>query len=165
MNVAADVPPIILPWQDLAATIAEIAAKVRADGSPDVVVGILRGGMVPATVFAHALAVRTVRAVEVLHTISDTLNAAKTEVPQVSNPASLGDLAGRDVLIVDDIVGSGGTMACSTQLVSQAGASRVRTAVCIVNAANWQGPQSPEETLTYIGATVEGWVIFPWENQ
>lgn len=51
MNVAADVPPIILPWHDLAATIKEIATKVRADGSPDVVVGILRGGMVPATVF------------------------------------------------------------------------------------------------------------------
>jgi hypoxanthine phosphoribosyltransferase len=163
MNVAADAPPIVLPWHDLVAAIAETAAKIRADGAPDVVVGILRGGMVPAAVFAHALAVRTVRTVEVLHTVSDTVNAAKTDAPQVSNPASLGDLGGCDALVVDDIAGSGDTMAYTAQLVTAAGATRVRTAVCIVNAANWRRPQSPEQALTYIGATVEGWVIFPWE--
>jgi hypoxanthine phosphoribosyltransferase len=163
MNVAADVPSVIMPWHDLAATVGETAVKVRADGIPDVVVGILRGGAVPAIVFAHALSVRTVRAVEVMHTISDIPNAAKTEAPQVSNPASLGDLAGCDVLVVDDIAGSGDTMAYTAQLVAAAGATRVRTAVCIVNAANWRRPQSPEQALTYIGATVEGWVIFPWE--
>jgi hypoxanthine phosphoribosyltransferase len=165
MNVAGKAPrPIVLPWQDLVAAIRETAEKVRADGTPDVVVGILRGGMIPATVFAHVLGVRTVRAVEVLHTVSDTLYAAKTEAPQVSNSASLGDLSGRDVLVVDDIAGSGDTMTHTAELVTTADAARVRTAVCIVNAANWRRPQSPEQALTYIGATVEGWVIFPWEN-
>jgi hypoxanthine phosphoribosyltransferase len=165
MSVAADVPPIVLSWPDLTVTITQTAAEIRADGVPDVVVGVLRGGAVPATIFAHALAVRTVRTVEVLHTISDIPNAAKTEQPQVSNAASLGDLAGCDVLVVDDIAGSGDTMAYTAQLVAAAGATRVRTAVCIVNAANWRRPQSPEQTLTHIGATVEGWVIFPWETQ
>lgn len=163
-SVAAEGPPILLPWQELVAKIHDTAVNVSRDGVPDVVIGILRGGMIPATVFAHALAVRTVRAVEVVHTVSDNMNAAKTPAPQVSNVASLGDLSGLDVLIVDDIAGTGDTMAYTAQLVAAAGATRVRTAVCIVNAANWRRPQPPEHALTYIGATVEGWVIFPWEN-
>lgn len=165
MSVAADAAPIVLHWQHLVDAIHETAEKVRGDGAPEVVIGILRGGLVPATVFAHALAVRTVRAVEVVHTVNDVMNAPKTSVPQVSNVASLGDLSDLDVLIVDDIAGTGDTMAYTAQLVAAAGAARVRTAVCIVNATNWRRSQPPEQALTYIGATVEGWVIFPWENQ
>ncbi|MEV4709596.1 phosphoribosyltransferase family protein [Actinoplanes sp. NPDC049316] len=163
--MAADAPPILLAWEELVVGINATAVNVRSDGLPDLVIGILRGGMVPATVFAHALAVRTVRAVEVVHTVSDDMNAAKTPAPQVSNAASLGELSGRDVLIVDDIAGTGDTMAYTAQLVAAAGATRVRTAVCIVNAANWRRAQPPEQALSYIGATVEGWVIFPWENR
>lgn len=38
---------------------------------------------------------------------ADGVNAAKTPPPVVASPGSLGDLSGHDVLIVDDIAGSG----------------------------------------------------------
>ena len=155
----------VLDWSDLAGTVETLAGQVRADEMPDVVVGVLRGGMIPAVLLAHRLGVRMVRAVEIVHTVSDGVDAAKTTQPQVSNPVSLGVLAGLDVLVVDDIAGSGDTIAHTVDLVRAAHAGRVRTAVCIVNAANWRRPQRPEQALTYIGATVEGWMIFPWENR
>lgn len=157
--------PIVLDWPAVTGAVARIAGTARADGIPDVVVGVLRGGVVPAVLIAHLLGVRTVRAVEVVHTVGDGIDAAKTTQPTVVNAASLGDLGGSDVLVADDIAGSGDTLVATVDLVKAAGAARVRTAVCVVNAANWLRPQRPEQALTYLGVTVEGWVIFPWETR
>ena len=163
--MAADRAPIVLSWADMAAIVDELAVRVRADGIPDVLVGVLRGGVIPAVLLAHRLSLRAVRAVEVVHTTADGVDAAKTVHPRVGNEASLGHLAGLDVLVVDDIAGSGDTIANTVELVQVTGAARIRTAVCVVNVANWQRVQPAEQALTYIVNTVEGWVIFPWENQ
>jgi len=165
-SVAADHPAAhVLTWDDIAATAEAMAAKVLADGVPDVVVAVLRGGVIPAVLLSHQLGVRTVRTVEIIHTTTDGVNAEKTVHPQVINPASLGRLVGADVLIVDDIAGSGDTGECAADLVSAAGAARIRTAVCVVNTGNWHRTQPPEQELTYVGATVTGWVTFPWEQR
>ncbi len=166
ISVAADhTAARVLTWDDITATAEAMAAKVRADGVPGVLVAVLRGGVVPAVLLAHQLGVRTLRAVEIVHTMTDGVNADKTAHPQVINAGSLGHIAGADVLIVDDIAGSGDTADCAIDLVSAAGAARIRTAVCVVNSTNWHRPQPPEQELTYVGATVQGWVIFPWEQR
>lgn len=163
--MAADSTPTVMSWSDIVSAVDRVASQVRADATPQVMVGILRGGIVPAVMLAHVLGVRTVRAVEVVHTTADGVDVAKTSEPRVSNAASLGRLTGLDVLVVDDIAGSGDTIAHTADLVRDAGAATVRTATCVVNLANWRRPQPPEQALTYLGAVVEGWVIFPWETR
>ncbi|TQS42898.1 purine phosphoribosyltransferase [Cryptosporangium phraense] len=155
----------MLGWVDFERAVADLADQVRADGAPEVVVGVLRGGMVPAVALAHTLAIRAVRAVEVVHTATDDTNATKYDRPQVFNPASLGNLAGLDVLVVDDVAGTGDTLKTAAALAIDVGAARVRTSAWIVNTANWRLSTAPEQALTYIAATVEGWVVFPWEKQ
>jgi hypoxanthine phosphoribosyltransferase len=162
--VAADLAPTLLPWNDLVTITTRLAERIRLDGRPDVLVGVLRGGLVPAVLLAHALGCRSVRAVEVIHTTRDGVDAAKTIEPHITNPASLGDLHNLDVLLVDDIAGTGDTIHTTAGLVAACGARRVRTAVCAVNAANWRRPHPPTSQLTYIGTTDRGWVIFPWEQ-
>ncbi|NBE82134.1 purine phosphoribosyltransferase [Micromonospora sp. NEAU-HG-1] len=162
-NVAGDQTPIVLTWPDVTKTVDTIAGQVRADRLPDVLVGVLRGGLVPAVLLSHQLGVREVRSVEVVHTLDDTVNADKSDTPQVVNPATLGDLKGMDVLLVDDIAGSGDTLVCTVGLLHAAGATRVRTAVLTVNRANWHRPQSPTDVVRYLGHQVDSWVIFPWE--
>ncbi|MEU3455289.1 phosphoribosyltransferase family protein [Micromonospora sp. NPDC006766] len=162
--MAGDRTPTTLGWDDITAIADRIADEVRADKVPDVLVGVLRGGVVPAVLLAHALGVRTVRAVEVLHTTADCVDAVKSAAPQVANATSLGNLTGADVLLVDDIAGSGDTVARTVELVRTAGAARVRTAIFVVNAGNWRRPQEPGQALTYIGTVVDGWVVFPWEH-
>lgn len=163
-NVAAERTTTTLDWPDIADITDGLATRVREDGLPDVVVGIVRGGLVPAVVLTHALGLRVLRTIEVLHTTSDGLWSAKTPAPTVHNPAALGDLTGRDVLIVDDIAGTGDTMERTVGLVQAAGATRIRTAVCVVNTMNWRRVQPPARALTYLGRVVEGWVVFPWER-
>jgi hypoxanthine phosphoribosyltransferase len=157
--------PIILAWADLATVTAGLAQRAGTDGAPDVVVGVARGGLVPAVLLCHTLGVRDLRAVDVTHTTSDDIDATKSTEPRSSNIASLGDLGGANVLIVDDIAGTGLTLREVTRLAYSRGAARVRTAVCVLNRANWPGPCDPHQVITYIGTTVDRWVIFPWETR
>lgn len=154
-----------LTWQRVGELVAQIAEAITSDGRPQTVVEILRGGGIPAVWLSHHLGVRDVRATEVTHTTADVINADKTPQPVAVNPVSLGELTGRDVVIVDDVAGTGHTLADTVRLVAEAGASRVRTAVCVVNEDNWAGRLPAAETVTYIGTTTHGWVVFPWEEQ
>lgn len=162
----ADRPsPLFLSWNDLTTATAALAHQVAAAGMPQVVVGIVRGGMIPAAWLAHRLAIRDVRTVEVTRTTSDGINAAKNTVPSVRNPASLGDLTGLDVLLVDDIAGSGVTLAHTVRLIHGLSPARVRTAVFAVNRANWAQSSDPRHDIDCIASLTDTWVVFPWEEQ
>jgi hypoxanthine phosphoribosyltransferase len=156
--------PVLMTWTGIDAFTRQLAALADGDGMPETVVGIMRGGMIPAVMIAHQLGIRDVRTIEVTHTASDGINAAKTSAPADKNPASLGDLAGRDVLLVDDIAGSGATLEHTCRMVEALGVRRLRTAVLTVNRANWHAPAAPEEHIDYIAEHNDTWVIFPWET-
>ncbi|RMI46713.1 phosphoribosyltransferase [Streptomyces triticirhizae] len=162
----ADRPaPVFLTWEDIGAATQTIADQVTAGGAPDVVVGIVRGGMIPAAWLAHRLGIRDVRAIEVTHTTGDGIHAAKTLLPTTRNPASLGDLTGLDVLLVDDIAGSGATLAHTASLLRGLGTARVRTAVLTVNRANWTQETEPHHAIDHIASLNDTWIVFPWEGQ
>jgi hypoxanthine phosphoribosyltransferase len=164
--VAASTSPVVLDWAAIASIIDDLATEVTADGTPDIIVGILRGGMIPAVRLAHALGVREVRALDVTHTVQDGANASKTDHPIVRNLASLGDLSGLDVLLVDDIAGSGLTMRACRSLAAEAGACMIRTAACVLNEANWPHAYGDlHDAFTYLSVKHRRWVVFPWENQ
>ncbi|MBC9718435.1 purine phosphoribosyltransferase [Streptomyces sp. TRM66268-LWL] len=154
-----------ISWTDFAEFTQQLAERIRSDRIPQTIVGILRGGMIPAVALAHQLDVRDVRAVEVTRTLSDGIQAEKSSAPRLRNPASLGNLVGRDVLLVDDVAGSGTTLAHTRRIIAGLTAARLRTAVLCVNQANWLLPQQPQAAIDYIALRCEGWVIFPWETR
>ncbi|MGH3798350.1 MAG: phosphoribosyltransferase family protein [Pseudonocardiaceae bacterium] len=109
-----------LTWAELDHHVTVLAEQIRRDGVPQVIVGILRGGMIPAVQLAHQLGVRDVRGIEVTRTLTDEPNGVKADVPQLVNPASLGSLdADADVLVVDDVAGSGDTLDLAADLLTQ----------------------------------------------
>jgi hypoxanthine phosphoribosyltransferase len=155
-----------LTWAELDRHVGVLAQQIRQDGVPHVIVGILRGGMIPAVSLAHQLGVRDVRGVEVTRTLSEVPNGEKTPQPRVINPASLGTIdSGADVLLVDDVAGSGDTAAAAANLLSDLGTARLRRAVLVVNTVNWtiRNAVAPHHVQDYIGTTCTGWVRFPWE--
>ena len=50
-----------LTWPELDTHIADLAENIRQDGVPELVVGILRGGMVPAVLIAHRLGIHAIK--------------------------------------------------------------------------------------------------------
>jgi hypothetical protein len=165
--VAGDVPAAVLGWTEFTAITDQLAQMISVDGCPDVVVGILRGGMIPAVRLSHLLGLRDVRALNVTHTTADDVNAAKTPRPLLRNSASLGDVTGLDLLLVDDVAGTGETIAVCRSVLEAAGAGNVRIAACVVNEANWRQSvdRDPGDVLTYLGVAYQGWVVFPWETR
>lgn len=157
--------PLYLTWGDIGAATQVLAEQVTAGGMPQAVVGIVRGGMIPAVWLAHRLGIRDVRTIEVTRTTGDGINAAKTLLPTVRNPASLGDLTDLDVLLVDDIAGSGATLAHTADLLRDLGPARVRTAVLTVNRANWRQEADPDRVIDHIASLNDTWIVFPWEGQ
>jgi hypoxanthine phosphoribosyltransferase len=140
----------------------QIAADVTRDGAPDLVVGILRGGMIPAIVLAHQLGIQHVRGLEVTHPRTGGLNSANTGLPMIRNGESLGSLIGADVLLVDDVASSGDTAAVAADLLSAA--SRVRTAVVALNTSRWLAG-TIHKRPDYVGTECAGRARFPWEKR
>ncbi|MGW5736282.1 MULTISPECIES: phosphoribosyltransferase [Streptomyces] len=149
----------------------KLTGHITDDGLPDLLVAVVRGGMVPATIIAHHLRIRDVRCLQVRHTVGEEIGSPKSASPSIHHPHSLSDVAGTDVLIVDDVVGSGKTLSFSGELLDGLGAARIRTAVLAVNLINWRREHSkppandPVRLLDYVGSLHEGWVICPWELQ
>jgi hypoxanthine phosphoribosyltransferase len=150
-----------LTWGDIDDACASLASAVRDAGPlPAVVAGVSRGGLIPAVMLAHRLGLREVRAACLVRTASDEVNAPKAPVPSDTCPGSLGDLSGLDVLVVDDVAGSGATVSEAARLALEAGAARVRTAACVVNDGNWGSGPLPD----YVAIRAGRWVVFPWEE-
>ena len=97
--------------------------------SPDMVIGVERGGMVLAAIAAFRLnaSLATVRA-----SLYDDSKPAKEKYqePKIEpSTASLPQLAGKRVLIVDDVSNTGRTLAAVMGLVRSAGASQAKSFV------------------------------------
>jgi hypothetical protein len=153
---------IELSWPDLQEIVERVASEIRHGGVPQILVAISRGGLVPAVMLSHLLDVRDVRALTIIHTVDDQVYAAKTATVQVCQPETLGVLEGSDVLLVDDIVGTGKTLAVARADVAAHGPGRIRSVALTANAAKW-----PDDRLgrpDHIGMLVHSWVVFPWER-
>jgi uncharacterized protein len=165
LSAAPDQHGVALSWAEVSETCAAIAGRVSADGCPDVIVCLIRGGMIPGVLLSHALGCRDLRGLSLTHTRADGIDAAKTSRPVLSNPGSAGNVRTRDVLLVDDVAGTGQTALAAVAMIRNRGAARTRIAVCAVNTQNWN-PAAPDpgECLDYIGGRYRGWVVFPWER-
>lgn len=144
-------------WADLDAWCGTVAAKVRAAGrTPQVVVGLTRGGWVPARLIADHLGVKRLLALQTAHwgvTATKDGHAALTE--RLS-----GTVEGASVLLVDDITDTGESLALATEHIRAEGRpARLETATCLhITHSKFVPTYYAEE----VPADHWVWVVFPW---
>ena len=142
----------------------EILRQMTKDGyTPDVIVGIARGGLVPATMLSHYLG-------KSLMVVNYSLRDSK-----VSHTSEINDVVrslnqGKQVLIVDDICDSGETL---RKVVDEAvelfeGNLDEFNNVCKV-AVLWNNTAQDVFYPEYVGREISRaddarWVIFPYEE-
>ncbi len=111
-----------LDWAAFASVARELAGQVTRSYDPQAVVGVAKGG-----VFVGAEVARALRCeffpVRIGHRSRDVGGRAP-EAAKSMPPA----LRGRRVLIVDDIAGTGATLAAAVEAAQAAGAAEVKTA-------------------------------------
>lgn len=144
-------------WADVDRWTDAIAAKVHAAGrTPQVVIGLTRGGWIPARLVADHLGVRRLLALATAHW---GVTATKDGHAAVTEPLS-GVVEGLPVLIVDDITDTGESLTMATEHIAAEGhPSRLETATCLHITHSRFLP-------TYYAEEVPGegwvWVVFPW---
>ena len=106
-------------WDQLHRDAKALAWRLTEAGSWRSVIAITRGGLVPAAIVARELEVRLIDTV----CVSSYEHQDQGEL-QVLKPVS-DDREGEGMLIVDDLVATGGTACAAVQLVRQAGAEVV----------------------------------------
>ena len=145
-----------LTWEQFGEASRNLAREILTDGFvPDVVVAIARGGLLPAGAIAYGLGVKNCGAlnVEFYTGVGTVLDA-----PEVLRPALDTEyLAGRRVLLVDDVADSGRTLALAVDLLRAQGAD-MRSVVIYTKPTTIVRPDySWKETAL--------WIDFPWSAQ
>lgn len=151
----------IFSWAEINALTHLLAEKASARDI-ECIVGISRSGLIPAVMLSHMLGVRPFGALDIVRTSSDALHAAKSE-PVRRGGLNLDTMAGRRVLVVDDIVGEGLTMEAARDDLERIGAVPTLCTL-VVNRENL-GARDPAEVVDFWACSVHGWVIFPWEGK
>jgi hypoxanthine phosphoribosyltransferase len=146
-------------WDDIESLCLKVAQAIKGSGfTPEIIVGIQRGGCVPAVVFSHVLGVADFCTIGVRTTTSERIRASR-QIPVVRNGDSLHLVAGKQVLLVDDVTNTGATLVAAKDRVLSFGCRVVKTAVIICDTPDVQSCQ-----VDYYGTSVDAWVVFPWEE-
>lgn len=150
-----------LSWQEIDHCV--LLLRDALDGQAfDEIVGISRAGLVVSVLLAHALGMRSMSVIELQITRDDTIEAEKLDDVRVVRLPECERIAGRRVLLADDIVGSGKTMAKARELLlHDLGAASLTSCALVVNEANLTRPL--KEVCDLVGCRVSGWTVFPWE--
>ena len=152
MGMPAEEDLEVLTYQDFGTGIRWIAQRlVDEDWIPDAILGVVRGGLFVAAGIAYALDLKDVRHVNVEYytDVGQTL----PEPVVVGDVPHLADLAGRRVLVADDVADSGATLHfVRTLLPAEAD---VRVAVLYTKPSSSYPPE-----LAW--RSTDRWIRFPW---
>ncbi|MGE0178515.1 MAG: phosphoribosyltransferase [Sphingomonas sp.] len=151
--------PVFTPigHEQFVADVKTLAAQLAADHwAPDFLIGIGRGGLVPAVYLSHALGLPTL---SVDHS---------TQAPDFAGAAlkrlAARTRAGERLLVVDDINDSGATIAKLRAMLAEAEAaeSQIRFATLLDNIRSVSRVDYRARTIDR--SVTKDWYVFPWES-
>jgi hypoxanthine phosphoribosyltransferase len=138
-----------LGWAAFGEVARALSAEIARKFKPSVVIGVAKGGVFAGSAVATALGaefypLRVER-------------RSRDKVPLAEARTSLPSLAGRLVLVVDDVARTGATLAKARALAKKAGAKEVRTAVLVTRPDGARPDFAALET--------DQLVLFAWDYQ
>jgi hypoxanthine phosphoribosyltransferase len=133
-------------------SLCRMLAVMVSGYKPQVIIGIAKGGLLPATVLASLLR-REFYPIRLSRRHNDKVVRETPELLLGPPPV----VAGQHVLLVDDMVATGTTMEMGRQACFEQGASQVRTAGLFTHSF---GPM-PD----YVASVSDALIIFPWDRE
>jgi len=144
---------VYLTWWQIDRAVFSLADELRKSFLPDVIVGIARGGLIPAVRLSHVLGDIEMKIIDVKFY---TDIEERMEKPVVTIPLH-GSLEGKKVVVVDDVSDTGKTLEVVVDEVKKAGAKEVKI-VCLS-----MKPWTKVVPDFYVFRT-DKWIVFPWEE-
>jgi len=146
----------IMTWDMLGEATRDLSQMVADDGyEPDMILGIARGGLLPAGAMGYALSIKNVYTMNVeFYTGVDE----RLEVPRILPPApDFVDVSDARILIVDDVADTGHTL-LSVQKFCAGKVAEVRTGVLYEKSHSLV-------KCDYIWKRTDMWINFPWSDK
>jgi len=143
----------VLTWNRVYNVLFNLAEKIQNSRfEPDVVVGICRGGWVPARVICDLIGVHTLANVGVeFYTGIDTCEPR----PRVTQPIST-SIVNKKILLVDEVADTGQSLMLAKECITKRKPKEVRTVTMYMK------PWSSFEP-DYCWLKTSSWLVFPWE--
>jgi len=145
----------VATWNQICAMLLSQAEKIRQSGfKPDVIVGITRGGWIPARVLSDLLEIPDLAVVRV----EFYLGVAETRKEPVLTQRVSAGVEGKKALLVDDVADTGKSLQLAKEHILQQGATEVRIATVYRKPFSIIKPD-------YYEKETRRWVVFPWETK
>lgn len=142
-------------WEGIYELLLNLASQIRKAGfAPDIIVGVARGGWLPARIMSDLLdnpEMANVKA-EFYLGVAETKRA-----PIITQPVSV-PVQNKKVLIVDDVADTGKSLALVREHLKEQGAAEVRIATIYYKPWSIVNPEWFERKTSR-------WVVFPWERK
>ncbi|MFC6836552.1 phosphoribosyltransferase [Halomarina ordinaria] len=145
----------ITNWDYIYDLCRDVADQVKAaEFEPDVVVALARGGWFAGRCLCDFLGLDDLTSLKMEHYVG---TAQKTGEPEVRYPMPEGSVEGKNVLIIDDIADTGGSIERAHEYVTDRNPEGVRTATLQLLGTSEFDPD-------YVGERLEqwAWVVYPW---
>jgi len=144
---------LILGWEDIYNLTLQLSERVVSSAyEPNVIVGIARGGWIPARILSDVLYTQTMWNVRIEYY---TELGVRGPEPRVTQPLSV-PLEGKKILLVDEVADTGESLRHATEYIKSLGVAEVRTAVLHLKPTSMVRPD-------YYIQEVSAWIVYPWE--
>ncbi|PSQ09979.1 phosphoribosyltransferase [Halobacteriales archaeon QS_5_70_15] len=145
----------ITNWEYIYDLCREVSDDVKAaEFEPDVVVALARGGWFAGRVLCDFLGLDDLASLKMEHYVGTAEQAGE---PTVRYPMPEGSVEGKDVLIIDDIADTGGSIHRAHEYVTDREPESVRTATLqLLGTSEFQ----PD----FVGERLDewAWIVYPW---
>jgi uncharacterized protein len=145
-----------IPYPEFVADVQAVAEALQRDEwRPDYIVGIGRGGLVPAAYLSHRTGISLLSV--------DYSSGVRGFAEELIEKLAVATGEGRAILLVDDINDSGATIEALRKSLLDHGAvaDRVRVAVLIDNQRSMAKVDYRSRTIDR--SSDKRWFVFPWE--
>ncbi len=146
----------LVSWKDIERWSKDVVKKVIESGyEPEIVIGLARGGLVPARLISDYLNIKDLYAVKTEHWGVTATPDGKAKLAQGLQV----DISGKKVLVVDDITDTGQSLKLAVDHITRQNPKEVRGATLLhithsKYVPHYYSEEVPEDNWT--------WFIFPW---
>lgn len=142
-------------WNYMYSLAKDLAKQIKEDNyKPDILIGLTRGGLVPAMYLSDLLGVSEILTIRIEHyaSVGETYDKPKLKFEANYN------LDGMKVLVIDDCSDSGKSLEVAVEKIKEFNPSEIKVATLHLRETS---QFKPHYTVEHMG---DYWVIFPWNT-
>ena len=145
----------LVTWDDIETWCEEINSKMLKDGVPHAIIGLSRGGLVPARILSDMILVKNLYAIKTEHWGLTATVDGKADLKYGLNVS----IEGKNVLLVDDITDTGQSMELAYDYIKTLNPKSVKTSTMLhIGHSSFV----PDYFAQFVTDKEWTWFIFPW---